>query len=340
MKVTLDIEFEDAIVLILGAGLTALRKARQYVLAGATVYIHSLAYDAGFDALDVHRITRKEMEDLLPKARLAIACTNDEAVNRTFIYKANQYGVLTMCVQKDCGQNAHPMKEMRNDHFTIAVNTNGSFPLANIVLLEEMENRIHLMTDIRDKLIDKSLSKLLSSASSELLLFMRNASITKKAILYVLHGSHGAIAIDEAMHLCRVTEERFPDRAAGVVFIGRKHITMSLTSLLTILNDMLVHCVCVPLFFEEGSYKKEAEHIIHSHSFPLIAIQLNPSFILQEGESLFTHTKPKHDEHAILVSMLYSHYLRYQNKDVIYRIYLEDNKAIDDILNHLKEVLL
>ena len=79
MKVALDIEFENAIVLILGAGLTALRKARQFVLAGAEVYIYSLAYDAGFDALDVHRITKQEMEDLLPKARLAIACTNDKA---------------------------------------------------------------------------------------------------------------------------------------------------------------------------------------------------------------------------------------------------------------------
>ena len=340
MKVTLDIEFEDAIVLILGAGVTALRKARQYVLAGAEVYIYSLAYDAGFDALDVHRITKNELEELLPKARLAIACTNDAEANRAFIYQADRYGILTMCAQRDCGQNAHPMKEMRNDHFTIAVNTNGAFPIANMALMNEMENRVHLMMEIRNHLTDKSLSKLLPSASDALLLFMRNASITKKAILYVLHGSHGTQASDEAMHLCHITEETFPVYTAGFIFIGRKHITMPLTSLLTVLTDMDVHCLCVPLFFEAGSYRKEAENIIHTNGFPLIDIPLNPSFILQDGEHLFTHVQPKNDDHAILVSMLYSPYLRSQNKDVTYRIYLEDPFAIEDILMHLKEVLL
>ena len=38
--------------------------------------------------------------------------------------------------------------------------------------------------------------------------------------------------------------------------------------------------------------------------------------------------------------MLYSPYLRNKNKDVTYRIYLEDRKATDDILMHIKEALL
>ena len=340
MKVALDIEFENAIVLILGAGLTALRKARQFVLAGAEVYIYSLAYDAGFDALDVHRITKQEMEDLLPKARLAIACTNDKAANRTFLQKAIQYGVLTMSVQKDCGENTHAMKEMRTAHLTIAVNTNGTFPYANSALLEMTENHIHLLQEIRDCLSDKTLSKLLPSASDALLLFLRNASIKKQAILFILHGSHGSIAIDEADNLARLTEETFPSYTAGFVFIGRKHITMPLPSLLQVLQDLHVHCLCIPLFFEQGSYQKEAETIIHAYGFPQIDIPIDPSFILSEGEHLFTHTRKKKDEHAILVSMLYSPYLRNKNKDVTYRIYLEDRKATDDILMHIKEALL
>ena len=41
MRVCLDIEFQDAIVCILGGGKVALRKAKQFIEAGATIYIHS-----------------------------------------------------------------------------------------------------------------------------------------------------------------------------------------------------------------------------------------------------------------------------------------------------------
>lgn len=340
MKVALDIEFEDAVVLILGAGLTALRKARQYVLAGAEVYIYSLAYDAGFDALDVHRITMKEMDELLPGAKLAIACTNDKTANEDFLKKAAHYGVLTMCVQRSCIADTHPMKEMRSGNITIAVNTNGTFPLANMALMEEMENRIQLMQEIRNNLKDKSLSKHLSSASNATLLFLRNAAIKKKAILFILHGSHGAMAIDEAATLAKLAEQAFPSYTAGFIFIGRKHIALPLPSLLILLEDMHIHCLCAPLFFEEGSYKKEAKNIINTYGFPLVDIDLHPSRILTNGEHLFTHTHKKEDDHAILVSMLYSPYLRRKNNDVIYRVYLEDRKAIEEILRRIKEALL
>lgn len=340
MRVALDIEFEDAIVLILGAGHTALRKARQYVLAGAEVYVYSLDYDPGFDALDIHCITKKGIEDLLPRARLAIACTNDKEANRTFLQKAKAHGILTMCMQRDCGENTHAMKEMRSDHLTIALNTNGSFPLANMALMEELENRIHLLQEIRRHLNDKTLSRLLPAATDTTLLFLRNAAIRRQAVLFILHGSHGAIAIDEAVNLSRRTKDVFPSYTAGFIFIGRKHITMPLSSLLQVLQDLHVHCLCVPLFFEDGSYRKEAETIIHSFHFPEISIPLDPSSLLQKGEHLFTHVQKKQDEQAVLVSMLYSPYLRQENINVIYRVFLEDKTAIEHILSHIKEVLV
>ena len=45
MRVCLDIEFQDAIVCILGGGKVALRKTKQFLEAGATIYIHSKQYE-------------------------------------------------------------------------------------------------------------------------------------------------------------------------------------------------------------------------------------------------------------------------------------------------------
>ena len=49
MRVCLDIEFQDAIVCILGGGKVALRKAKQFLEAGATIYIHSIQYEPEYN---------------------------------------------------------------------------------------------------------------------------------------------------------------------------------------------------------------------------------------------------------------------------------------------------
>ena len=59
MRVCLDIEFQDAIVCILGGGKVALRKTKQFLEAGATIYIHSIQYEPEFNTLHINKVDKE-----------------------------------------------------------------------------------------------------------------------------------------------------------------------------------------------------------------------------------------------------------------------------------------
>ena len=81
MRICIDIEWKDHVVCILGAGKVALRKARQFLEAGAQIYISSLEYDVEFEGLSVTRCSYSQLIQALDQAALAIAATNDRLAN-------------------------------------------------------------------------------------------------------------------------------------------------------------------------------------------------------------------------------------------------------------------
>ena len=178
MRVCLDIEFENKIVCILGAGRVAYRKAKQFCDAGANVYINSIEYEDDFKNLDVNIVSYQELLNLLSRASLAIACTNDKSVNERFINEAKRYKVLTMSVQKDEGQDSFSVSQLRKDHLLLACNTNGSFPLANKMILDKLDKRMALLSDIRNKLHDHHLCEYL---------FLLNSRYFHSVFLLIYH---------------------------------------------------------------------------------------------------------------------------------------------------------
>ena len=93
MRVCLDIEFQDAIVCILGGGKVALRKTKQFLEAGATIYIHSIQYEPEFNTLHINKVDKDTFIHTLSKAKLAIACTNNKSINKE-VPAENRYLII------------------------------------------------------------------------------------------------------------------------------------------------------------------------------------------------------------------------------------------------------
>lgn len=332
MKVSLSVEFTGSFVAVLGGGHVALRKTRRFLEAGAEVYICSLSYLAEFNDLPVNRVTYEQLVSLLPRMRLAIACTDDREANMHFVRLAEEKGILAMCAQKECGQNTFSMAETVSGKITIAASSDAAFPLAAKHFLEHASERLTLLEDIRRRLADRSLSRMLDHAEMPQLMLIKEAAEKKKALVFLMHGSSGALAAEEASALADKAQKRFSGRACGWLYTGRKHMTLSLQELCTLFQDLKTECTFSLLFWEDGTYAHEARMTAQAYGYSCIHPELDPHQLLEKGENPVLHTRESADADSVLVSLLYSPFLRSQYPDLRYRIYLEDPRSIETIL--------
>ena len=120
-------------VVVVGGGEVALRRARALVEAGADVWVIAPQLQAGFDDLAIVREQRGFAPADLDGAWLAMACTDDPAVNAAVANAAEQRRVF--CVRADAASrgSARTSAVARLDGLTVAVN-GGDDPGRAVVL--------------------------------------------------------------------------------------------------------------------------------------------------------------------------------------------------------------
>lgn len=320
MKICLDIEFENKIVCILGAGKVAYRKAKQFCDAKANVYINSIEYEEAFDDLDVNIVSYQELLNMLSRASLAIACTNDEITNKRFINEAKKCKVLTMSSQKDVDQDTYSVSMLRKDNLLLACNTNGAFPLANKDILDKMDDRLSLLSDIRKRLHDHKLCEYLLALNDSQLAFLSN----KDGIVYLLHGSCDTKAYME----CDSLVEHFDN--ASYLFLAKKCQSIPLDKYLDIINDLKMNVKFYLLFWNENSsYVKNAISILDKYKMNFKFITIDPKILT--SDKIILHTNDNKD--GTVVSMTYSSYMKNKYPDNQYISALSNDKVIERIIN-------
>lgn len=175
MRVCLDIEFQDAIVCILGGGKVALRKAKQFIEAGATIYIHSKQYEPEFNTLHINKVDKDTLIHTLSKAKLAIACTNNKSVNKEFIQTARKHHVLAMSCNKNQEQDTFSTVTKRDKHLVLSCHTNGSFPVANQNIVNDWKARLEILETLRNNLQDHALCHDLVNLDDQHLCFFKKS---------------------------------------------------------------------------------------------------------------------------------------------------------------------
>lgn len=336
MRVCLDIEFQDSIVCIFGGGKVAYRKTKQFLEAGAKIYISSLSYDPGFSECNIYKVDFETLFHVLPQAKLAIACTSDPKANEYFIQKAKSYNVLTMSCHKNQNQDTFSTVCTRDKDLMLACNTNGAFPAANKNILNDWKQRLEILKQLRDQLQEHSICHELLDLNDMHCFFFKEAMYSRKAIVFLLHGNNSYKAADQCINLITKTRAKFDSYSITTFFLSNKYQDISFDTLCKCLKAFQIEAHFVLLFWKHGSYVENAKKTLKKYQYGYQHILIDPTQFLQDQEILVMHTLPCDlQKNAVLVSMLDSPFLKTQYPSARFVACLEDNDTLERILNEI-----
>lgn len=338
MRMCIDIEWKDHVVCILGAGKVALRKARQFLEAGAQIYISSLEYDVEFEGLSVKRCSYFQLIQTLDQAALAIAATNDRLANERFVQEAKKHHVLVMAAQKEVGQDCFSMVEVRKQDLVLACHTQGAYPLANRAILNDWQDRLQDLKIIREHLQDHRHCEKILNLNPEHLSFLCSLLKAQKGIVVLMHGNASQKAKRQAENLCRSIQEKH-QCPTTFFFMAAKLQEISLEDLCPILKDLKVKAHFVALFWTQGNYMHQIQMTLERVHFPLQRIPIDAGEFVGPGETLIQHTHPVPEgDQGVVVSMLDSPFLRKQYPNSRFIACLEQEEIIERIVHEIHPI--
>lgn len=160
----LNLEIKDKLCVVVGGGDIALRKIKTLLAAEAKVKVISPDFNDEIKLLeDVELVNRPFQKGDLGGALLAIAATDDEAVNKEVAADANESGVLLNVVDKpDLCHFFVPSVVKRGD-LVISISTSGKFPGLSKKLRKRLEEEfgaeyakyLEILAAARNKVIAK-----------------------------------------------------------------------------------------------------------------------------------------------------------------------------------------
>jgi len=124
-----NLKVEGRLCVIIGGGRVAARKAASLMECGATVRVVAPELDPGFGELgDFEHTARPYAQGDLEGAFLAIAATDDDAVNRAVEAEAQERRLFLNVVDKPEQCNFYVPSSVRRGDLMITVSTGGQLP--------------------------------------------------------------------------------------------------------------------------------------------------------------------------------------------------------------------
>ena len=143
MRYPLFLDLAGQPVVVIGAGTVAARKIRTLLVANATVTVISPAAGEAIRRLArtkrVRWVRRQYRRGDLRVARLAIAATDDLAVNELVCTEAKRRRLLVNCVAPPLAGNFIVPSQVRRGGITLAISTDGASPALAKRLRRDLE---------------------------------------------------------------------------------------------------------------------------------------------------------------------------------------------------------
>jgi precorrin-2 dehydrogenase len=143
MHYPLFLDLKDQPVVVIGAGKVATRKIRTLLKSGACVTIISPKANAQIRQLartkHVRCLQRHYRRGDLRGARLAVAATDDPAVNKLVCVEAKRRGLLVNCIAPPSAGNFIVPSQVRRGGITVAISTGGASPALAKQLRRDLE---------------------------------------------------------------------------------------------------------------------------------------------------------------------------------------------------------
>lgn len=135
MRYPLFLDLTDQPVTVIGAGKVATRKIRSLLDAGARITVIS----PNRPPRDVRWIRRKYRHGDLAGARLVVAATDDQEVNRQVCAEAKRRRQFVNCIAPPLAGNFFVPAVARRNGIAIAISTDGRSPALAKRLRQELE---------------------------------------------------------------------------------------------------------------------------------------------------------------------------------------------------------
>jgi siroheme synthase-like protein len=150
---------ENKLCTVIGGGKVALRKAKKLLSSGAKVKAVSPAFCGSFDG--VEKVKKYYEPSDLSGSFLVIAATDDSALNRQIASDAKSQNILVSLVDDAELSDFISAASYSNQDITLAVSTNGKFPLLAKELckiksndLDSISTILPLLEEYRIKIIE------------------------------------------------------------------------------------------------------------------------------------------------------------------------------------------
>jgi len=191
---------KDVLVVIVGGGSVAVRKANGLLEAGAT-RVRVVSPDISPDMpAGVERVVARYEKSHLSGAKLVFAATNDSAVNEQVAADARQLGILVnRCDSNEEGSDFLTPAAWRHEHVTVAVSTSAGPSIAakirDLIRLELEPQWLALaaaMAEIRPRILASS-----SLPSDVKTATLRRCACDEVAHAAQLHGTQGVLSLIE-----------------------------------------------------------------------------------------------------------------------------------------------
>lgn len=136
-----NLKVEGRLCVIVGGGRVALRKVESLLQSGAEIRLISPALAAGFEPLHgrLEHVARPYHWGDLDGAFLAIAATDDDAVNRAVVEEAHGRHLLLNVVDKPEQCNFYVPATVRRGELLVTVSTGGELPALSQRLRQQLE---------------------------------------------------------------------------------------------------------------------------------------------------------------------------------------------------------
>lgn len=212
-----NLQLENKPIVIIGGGTVAQRKTGNIMPAGARLTIISPTITFELQRLRetgaIRHIPRSFEPGDLAGAFMAIAATNDRAVNQFVAEEARSMGILAEIVDNPATGNVTSPAVHRQGDFSIAISTNNKAPALSAVIKRELAAlfgseyalTVRLLGDIREKLLTEgtagTYNKQVLSELAQLLppLFAAGAEAEIVELLQQKLGAGYSLALIEAI---------------------------------------------------------------------------------------------------------------------------------------------
>ncbi|MHB0866822.1 MAG: precorrin-2 dehydrogenase/sirohydrochlorin ferrochelatase family protein [Thermoleophilia bacterium] len=160
-----NLKVEGRLCVIIGGGRVALRKAESLLACGAEIKVISPALDTGFEVWHgrLEHVARPYRWGDLDGAFLAIAATDDDAVNRAVVEEAHGRHLLLNVVDKPEQCNFYVPATVRRGELLVTVSTGGELPALSSRLRQQLQEEfpeawaeaLTLLGEARRQVIDR-----------------------------------------------------------------------------------------------------------------------------------------------------------------------------------------